>query len=169
VSDFNFLFRQDKGRIDRFTWLKGFAGLCFVWLAFFALYAAVSHFSISGFSINEATQLVLHDAEGNAEKLHALGDGSMLIFPTTLLMVVSFIVGVCFYFLSAKRFQDLGITGNMALVLPVLILFDAALHWMQPRLGANFPWALTFIFDGVTLGMAAWSFWWLGFKERAGR
>jgi len=72
---FRFLYREDKGKIDRATWWKGTGWLVLVWLVTLALYQQFGHFSLG-----DASQLVVHDAAGNADKLHKLGDGSILIF-----------------------------------------------------------------------------------------
>ena len=160
--NFHFLFREDKGKIDRATWWKAVAGLAGIWLAALLLYQYFGHFSLG-----DASQLVLHDAEGHAEKLHKLGDGSILIFPATVLTVVSFMVGVCYYFVSAKRFQDIDKSGALALVLPLIILLTAAMHWMQPQLGGNNLRWLVYVFDGALSGSVVVNIWVLGFRDKA--
>lgn len=159
--NFRFLYREDKGRIDRATWWQGAGILALVWLVALVLYQSFGHFSLG-----DASQIVLHDAEGNAAKLNKLGDGSILIFPATILTIVSIFVAVAFYFVSAKRFQDIAKPGLLALILPLALFITAAIHWMAPQLGA-FPGWITGGFDLALLAVAAWTIWELGFKESA--
>ena len=135
MTDFNFLFRQDKGAIGRATWLKAVIGLGAVWGVLFTLYDLL--------------------ARGDITKVGL----------TALLTIATIMLVVCYYFVSAKRFQDIGKPGALALVLPLMLLFDAAIHWMQPRLGATFPGWLTYIFDVVLIAMVIWNIWDLGCRK----
>jgi len=135
VSNFHFLFREDKGRIGRATWWRACLGLAVIWLVVFAAYLFLGQGDISKVGL------------------------------TAILTIATIMLGVCFYFVSAKRFQDLGQVASFALILPLVLLFDAAIHWMQPRLGATFPSVLTYAFDAATVLISGWTIWTLGFQQ----
>ncbi len=160
---FHFLYREDKGKIDRATWWRAIAYVAAGWVAVFALYWIVANvYTLEG------DALVVHSSDGAAETMKAFDKPhGILIGPAALLLIGSIFAAVCFYFVSAKRFQDRLLNGSMALALPLMILFTAAIHWMQPRIGATFPGWLTVVFDLALAGLAVWNIWELGFKESA--
>ena len=135
MSDFHFLFREDKGRIGRATWWRACLGLAAIWLVIFAAYLSLGQGDISKVGL------------------------------TAILTLATIMLGVCYYFVSAKRFQDLEQNASLALILPLTLLFDAAIHWMQPRLGATFPSALTYAFDAASVLITGWTLWTLGFQQ----
>ena len=135
MSNFHFLFREDKGQIGRAVWWRACLSLVAIWLVIFAAFAYLDGGDITKVGL------------------------------TAILTIATIMLGVCYYFVSAKRFQDLGQSGNFALILPLAILLDSAIHWMQPRLGATFPVALTYLLDLVSLGITGWTIWSLGFKQ----
>lgn len=135
MSQFHFLFREDKGQIGRGLWWQATLGLSAIWLVVFSAY--------------------LFLGQGDITKVGL----------TAILTIATIMLGVCYYFVSAKRFQDLGQNASLALILPLAFLFDAAIHWMQPRLGATFPSALTYAFDAATVLITGWTVWTLGGRK----
>ena len=135
MSQFHFLFREDKGQIGRGLWWRATLGLSAVWLVIFSAY--------------------LFLGQGDITKVGL----------TAILTIATIMLGVCYYFVSAKRFQDLGQNAGLALILPLAFLFDAAIHWMQPRLGATFPSLLTYAFDAATVLITGWTVWTLGGRK----
>ena len=140
-AGFRFLFRQDQGSVDRATWRLGFGVLVGVWLLFIA-----------------------------AEWLANRGGDLAKVGVTGLFVLATMLVGVCYYFLSAKRFADRARPRALALILPAAGLAAAALTFMQPSGGGTFPLWLTGVADLGLVGIAVWNVVELGFlPARAGR
>ena len=135
MGNFHFLFREDKGKIGRALWWRATLGLCAIWLILLSAYLFLGRGDITKVGL------------------------------TAFMTIATIMLGVCYYFVSAKRFQDLGQNASLALSLPLALLLDSAMHWMQPRLGATFPSALTYAFDAVTLLITGWTIWTLGFQK----
>jgi len=73
---------------------------------------------------------------------------------------------VAFYFVSAKRFQDIAKPCLWAVVWPLACFITAVIHWMAPQLGAFSGW-ITGGFDVALAAVTLWTVWALGFKESA--
>ena len=67
------------------------------------------------------------------------------------------------YFVSAKRFADLGKPGAFAGFAPFALLLAGAANWYQPRSEGSMPEWLTYVFDLVAIGVIVWNIWALGF------
>jgi uncharacterized membrane protein YhaH (DUF805 family) len=139
ANGFRFLFRQDRGTIDRSTWRSGACVLLAVWCLFI----------LAEWLANRT---------GNLAKVGVTG----------LFVLATMLVAVCYYFLSAKRFTDRGRPKELALVLPAFGLADAALNFMQPREGGTFPLWLTSVADAVLVGIVIWNAVELGFLPARG-
>jgi uncharacterized membrane protein YhaH (DUF805 family) len=127
-STIRFLFRNDRGRIDRRTWWHAIAVLVAAWLV--AL--AVQRF------------------------LNRSGDITKVAI-TAAFVVATIFVAVCYYFVSAKRFNDRGKPAEYALLLPVAIFFAAAVRWLGPALVELIPSWFDYFAGGLALAVAIWN------------
>ncbi|HLJ71115.1 MAG TPA: hypothetical protein VKU03_07345 [Roseiarcus sp.] len=84
------------------------------------------------------------------------------------LIVYAFIVLICAvaqYFVSAKRFVDLGKPPALAGAAPFALFFAAAANWYEPRSEGLAPhWAILAL-DAVALAAVAWNIAELGFVK----
>jgi hypothetical protein len=86
------------------------------------------------------------------------------------LVIYAFVVLLCAvaqYFVSAKRFADLGRPQALAGAAPFAIFFAAAANWYEPRSEGLAPHWLTLLFDAAAIGIVLWSIAELGFRRRA--
>ena len=114
---FSFLFRTDKGRIDRGTWWRGIAPLIAL-----ALLGTVGWELLGPYAHRD-----LADSPFLAP---------MTIVAYVYLLVYAFallLIAVCAYNLSAKRFKDRGLPGALAGLLPPSVLLGASLIWYIPQ------------------------------------
>ena len=148
AEDFRFLYRQSEGVIGGATWAR--ASLLPVGVAL-AL-TAVAWVIAPDTPRDLGTQAFV-DARIIATHIYFLAYAFALM-----------ICAVSEYFLSAKRFADLGKPGAFAGFAPFSILFAAAATWYQPRSEGSMPEFLSYVFDAVALGVIAWNIWELGFK-----
>jgi uncharacterized membrane protein YhaH (DUF805 family) len=128
AAGFRFLFRDDRGRIDRRTWW--FAVTVIGCLAVIAVIAL--------------------------RIVNPLGDITRVGLTGGFVFACMFLA-VCYYFVSAKRFTDRGRPENLALLLPAAIFLAAALHWLQPSLTALVPGWLSYFADGLVGAVAMWN------------
>lgn len=145
---FRFLFRTDKGVVNREVWWLGTA--------------------VIGALVTVATLVWTLVAPLATSDLSRRG----LVDPTALavylyLMVYAFavlIAGICWYNLSAKRFRDRGLSPSLAGLPLVLALFAGALHWLQPRVADTLPGWSTLVLDSGLLIVILWTVYELGIK-----
>ena len=87
------------------------------------------------------------------------------------LIVYAFVVILCAvaqYFVSAKRFADLGKPAALAGVAPFVVFFAAAANWYEPRSEGWAPHWTTLTLDVIAIAVVAWNIVELGFvKGRA--
>ncbi|MBV9220446.1 MAG: hypothetical protein JO163_10500 [Methylobacteriaceae bacterium] len=133
-ANFRFLFRQDRGTIDRSTWAAGTLIL------------------IGAFAVLLVTQAALNRT-GYLAKVGLTG----------LFVMATMLLATCYYFLSAKRFRDRGRPAVLALALPAVGFVDAALHFLQPPTGGIFPLWLATLADVVLAAVTLWNLVELGF------
>jgi uncharacterized membrane protein YhaH (DUF805 family) len=85
------------------------------------------------------------------------------------LVVYAFIVLLCAvaqYFVSAKRFADLGRPQALAGAAPFAIFIAAAANWYEPRSEGWAPHWLSLLFDALAVAIVLWTIVELGFKKR---
>ena len=70
------------------------------------------------------------------------------------------------YFVSAKRFTDLGKSPAWAGLTPFCLLLAAAANWFQPRSEGAMPVWGVYPFDALALGVVIWNIVELGFVGR---
>jgi uncharacterized membrane protein YhaH (DUF805 family) len=87
----------------------------------------------------------------------------------TYLMIYSFaliFLSVAQYFVSAKRFADLGRSPAWAGLAPLCLLVAGAANWFQPRSEGAMPVWAVYPFDALALAVVIWNIVELGFIER---
>jgi uncharacterized membrane protein YhaH (DUF805 family) len=127
-STIRFLFRNDRGRIDRSTWWQSVTVLTAAWLSALAVQSA----------------------------LNRSGDISKVAI-TAAFLVATIFLAVCYYFVSAKRFNDRGKSPEYALLLPAASFFAAAVRWLGPGLVELVPrWSDDFA-SGLAIVVAIWN------------
>ncbi len=141
AATFSFLFRTDKGRVDRAVWWRGtlpLVALVLVTTVGWELLEPYAHHDLS-------TQPFIAPAT---------------IAAFTYLLVYAFaliLVGVCEYNLSAKRFRDRGRPPALAAVLPLSLLFGAAVIWFIPRSFGSVPDWVAPVVIAALLAVAGWN------------
>ena len=78
------------------------------------------------------------------------------------------LLAVMQYFVSAKRFRDLGRPPGLAGLAPLALLLAGAAAWFQPRSEGAMPEWAVWPFYGVALLVVAWNVFELGFVNRRG-
>jgi hypothetical protein len=76
------------------------------------------------------------------------------------------LLAVMQYFVSAKRFRDLGKAPALAGLAPFCLLLAAAAHWYQPRSDGTMPAWSVYPFDALALAVIVWNVVELGFFRR---
>ena len=130
----HFLFREDRGAIDRPTWAAAAAGLAALWILLV----------LGEMSLNRA---------GAPARV-----GVVAIF-----VIASVLLAVCYYFVSAKRLRDLGRPPALALLLPAVGFIDAVLRAIQPAEGGTAGRWIVLAADLALAAVAIWNIVELGF------
>ncbi len=146
AENFRFLFRNDKGSIDRRTWWVAMAALAVAWVVVALLAAAVT--MLAEFSGQETVSL-----------LAALTRG---VYLSAVFNILIILVYVCYYYVSAKRYNDLGLSPVRALILPAAIyVLTLSPLVTDPVLPVYGRWIMHLAFVGVV----AWQVYVLGFLK----
>ena len=150
---FSFLYRTDKGRIDRATWWQATAPLLALGLALtigWVLLSPYSHHDLA------ETQFIA--------PLTIVAYAYLLLYAFALLLI-----GVCEYNLSAKRFRDRGQPSAFAAALPLSLLFGGAFLWFIPQSFDSIPdWTAPIAVAAVVL-VVAWNVVELGIRSDRAR
>lgn len=77
-----------------------------------------------------------------------------------------FFLAVVQYFVSAKRYRDLGKSPTWAGLAPFVLLIASAANWFQPRSEGAMPVWAVYPFDAVAIAAIVWSVVELGFARR---
>jgi uncharacterized membrane protein YhaH (DUF805 family) len=149
-----FLYREEQGRIDRATWLRGagaliavLAPLTLVWLA------------LEPYTTHDLAKTPFFAAETIAAYAY-------IIFYSFVVLLIA----ISFVNLSAKRFRDRGRTAPLgfASLAPLAALLAGALHFVQPRLPEVFARWHVWGADIALLGVVAWTVYELGYDPPKG-
>ncbi|MBX9740216.1 MAG: hypothetical protein K2X62_09100 [Beijerinckiaceae bacterium] len=148
---FRFLFRTDKGVVNREVW----------WLGTALIGAVVA--------VTTAIWLTIAPMASTDLARRGLVDPTALSVYLYLIVYafVALIAGVCWYNLSAKRFRDLGREPSLAGLPLVAALFSGALHWVQPRMPDVIPGWTTMALDIGLLVVILWTVYELGVQRGA--
>ncbi len=149
---FFFLFRSDRGRVDRATWLRntvplallaGVGTLGWVWLSPYA------HHDLA------TTQFL----------------APLTIVAYVYLLIYAFAVillAVCEYNLSAKRFRDRGRPAALAGILPASLLLGSAVIWFIPLSFGSIPDWVGPVVLSLLVAVALWNVVELGVLKNRG-
>jgi hypothetical protein len=75
-------------------------------------------------------------------------------------------LAVAQYFVSAKRYIDLGKSPSWAGLAPFVLLVTAAANWYQPRSEETMPGWAVYPFDAIAIAVVVWNVVELGFMKR---
>jgi uncharacterized membrane protein YhaH (DUF805 family) len=146
AENFRFLFRNDKGTIDRRTWWVAMAALAIAWIVVALLAAAVT---------------LLADITGQ-ETVSLLAALTRGVYLSAVFNILIILVYVCYYYVSAKRYNDLGLSPVRALILPAAIyVMTLSPLVTDPLLPVYGRWIMHLVF----LGVAVWQVYVLGFVK----
>jgi uncharacterized membrane protein YhaH (DUF805 family) len=143
---FAFLFRTDRGRIDRTTWWWGTVPLATV-----GAVATAGWFAVRPFT---------HDAIRQPPALAVAGYLYLVVFAFAVMLLF-----ICEYNLSAKRFHARGRPAALAAALPASALLAGAFAWYLPRSQGALPeWSFWAVLAAVGL-VALWNVVELGVRD----
>ena len=154
MAAFRFLYRQAEGSIGPGLWARASALPVGLALALTALAWAVAPGPR-----DLATQPFISAA---IVAVHAY----LLFYGFALI-----ILAVAQYFVSAKRFNDLGMSPAWAGLAPFALLLAGAAAWYQPRSEGLMPGWTVYPFYALAIGVVSWNVVELGFarpKRRGG-
>ena len=143
---FSFLFRTDRGRIDRATWWRGTLPLVGIGAVTTLIWVLVRPFTIHG--LEQPPVAVL------AAYLY------LLAFSFGLFLLL-----ICEYNLSAKRFAACGRPRSLAGVLPLTLLLGGAFTWYLPRSQGLLPDWSAWIAILIAAGVVMWNVVELGIRQ----
>ena len=147
----NFLYRRREGTIGRREWALASLPPTLILVALTLIWIAI----------------MPREERDPSQGLVDLGVAARYLY----LVVYAFIVLLCAvaqYFVSAKRFTDLGRPPALAGAAPFAIFFAAAANWYEPRSEGLAPHWLTLLIDAVAIALVLWTIAELGFvKHRA--
>jgi uncharacterized membrane protein YhaH (DUF805 family) len=151
ASELTFLYRRKEGAIGRRAWILASLPPTLIVIALTLIWIAI----------------MPRAARDPSHGLVDLGVAARYFY----LVLYAFIVLICAvaqYFVSAKRFADLGRPPALAGVAPFAIFVAAAAHWYAPRSEGWAPFWVVILFDLVALATVAWNIADLGFSARRG-
>ena len=146
-----FGFRTDQGRTDAKTWRQGSAFLCVLLAVLTLVWFLLAPF-----------------AHRDLASTPFLAWGTVAAFVYLMFYAFAiFLIAICHYNLSAKRWRDLGWRGPGALagLLPLCALLSGAVHWLQPRVADVLPFWYVAGVDAALLAIIVWNVLELGFFE----
>ena len=143
---FRFLFRTDRGRIDRATWWRGTLPLASIGAVATLVWILVRPFTIHGL---------------DQPPLAVLGAYLYLLaFSFGLLVLL-----ICEYNLSAKRFAARGLPPALAGILPLSLLLGGAFAWYLPRSQGLLPDWSAWVAIMVAVVVIVWNVVELGIRQ----
>jgi uncharacterized membrane protein YhaH (DUF805 family) len=156
AARFHFLFRSDAGEIDRATWMR-----CAGALAAIAVVLTTPWLWLRGHIVHDLSKDEFFDPSIFAAYAYALAYAFALI-----------LLGVSYVNLTAKRFRALGWRNPLGLasLVPLIAFLSGALR-LAPILspaGADIApiWAIWGA-EAIFAGVAGWTVWELGIREKA--
>jgi uncharacterized membrane protein YhaH (DUF805 family) len=143
ASDFRFLYRTDKGRIDRAGWLRAAAPLALSFLATTAIMLAVLPWANRPLS-----ERAFFDPAALAANTYIIVYAALTI-----------LTGISWVNLGAKRFRDRGRPAPLGLagLLPLAMLVAGAAAWLQPRVTEVMPRAMVWACEAALVVVAVWT------------
>jgi hypothetical protein len=144
----DFLYRRSEGAIGRRDWALASLAPTFVLLFLTLIWLAIRP----------------RETRDLSQGLLDLSVAAQYLY----LIVYAFVILLCAvvqYFVSAKRFADLGKPTALAGAAPFAIFFAAAATWYEPQSEGWAPHWLTLAIDVVALGVVIWTIAELGFVK----
>jgi hypothetical protein len=135
-----FLFRTDEGEIDAPTWRRGASLLLAILVV-----ATIVWWLLAPYARHDLDTMPFFQP--------------MVMVAYVYLMAFSFAViltAICFTNLTAKRLRSRRRPPSLAGLLPLMCLFAGAAHWLQPRVGDDFPIATVITIDILVVAVAIW-------------
>ena len=144
TAGFRFLYRTDKGRIDRAGWFRAAAPLAVSFVVTTAIMLA-----LLPWANRPLTERAFFDPAAFAANSYILAYAAL-----TLLTAISWVN------LGAKRFRDRGRPAPLGLagLLPLAMLVAGAADWLQPRVAEVMPRAMVWACEGLLVVVAIWTF-----------
>ena len=144
TAGFRFLYRTDKGRIDRAGWFRAAAPLAVSFVVTTAIMLA-----LLPWANRPLTERAFFDPAAFAANTYILVYAAL-----TLLTAISWVN------LGAKRFRDRGRPAPLGLagLLPLAMLVAGAADWLQPRVAEVMPRATVWACEGALVVVAIWTF-----------
>ena len=137
----SFLYRSDEGEIDVATWWRGALILAGIFVVLTLGWIVIEPYADKSLATTVIGTIVVLTAN-----LYRLAYG-----------FISLMLLICLYNLSAKRWRNLGRPSSFAGILPVALAVDAALHWLEPRVGGDLPHALVVVADIIVISVFVWT------------
>lgn len=153
-----FLFRDDKGSIDRQTWWRAMAMLVLILAALAAAAFGLNHFLPR---TPAAAEALVNEVAREHTRLMTI-PYYLSLFAIDVLYLVMVLVSVCIYFVGAKRYNDLGQPAQLALILPATAYFQIFSPILSDQL---LPVYGRWIVTVAMLGVLAWQVYDLGFRK----
>ena len=143
AQDFRFLYRTDKGRIDRAGWLRAAAPLALS----FALTTAIV-LAILPWANRPLSERAFLDPAALAANTYIIAYAALTI-----------LTGISWVNLGAKRFRDRGRPAPLGLagLLPLAMLVAGAAAWLQPRVAEVMPRATVWACEAALVVVAVWT------------
>ncbi|HLH49896.1 MAG TPA: hypothetical protein VKV96_11180 [Roseiarcus sp.] len=144
----NFLYRRADGAIGRRDWALASLAPTIVIVALTLIWLAI----------------MPRQARDPSQGLVDLGVAARYVY----LILYAFIVLICAvaqYFVSAKRFIDLGKPPALAGAAPFALFFAAAANWYEPRSEGLAPHWVILAFDAIAIAAVVWNIVELGFVK----
>lgn len=158
VHSARFLFRDDKGSIDRQTWWRAMAVLALVLGALVAAAYGLNHV----LPRNPAAAEALVDEVAREHTRLMTAPYYLSLFAVDVIYLVMVLVSVCIYFVGAKRYNDLGRPAQLALILPAAIYFQIFSPILSDQvLPVYGRWIVTL----AMLAVLVWQIYELGFRK----
>ena len=151
MADFRFLYRQAEGRIGPGLWARASLGPTGIALAMTALAWALAP------GPRDLSQQPFFSFSILAVYAYLLIYGFALIG-----------LAVAQYFVSAKRFADLGMAPAWAGLAPFALLLAGAAAWFQPRSEGAMPAWAVWPFYALAASVLIWNVGALGLQKSAG-
>jgi hypothetical protein len=156
AARFHFLFRSDAGEIDRATWMR-YAGA----LAGLAVALTLPWIWLRGHIVHDLSRDEFFDLSIFSAYAYAL------IYAFALILL-----GVSYMNLTAKRFRALGWRGPLGLagLAPLIALLAGALRLapiLSPAAMDIAPTWAVWSAEAIFAGIAGWTIWELGIKDKA--
>ncbi len=150
---FRFLYRQSEGRIDAATWR--FYVLPPVGLA---IVMTLVWFAIAPSGPRDMATQPFFDL------------ASVIIYAYFLIYVFALLLcAISYYFISAKRFYDIGMPASFAGIALMALFVAGAAHWYQPRSEGAMTIASIWHVDTVAVAVAFGTAGALGFRNSVSR